>query len=70
MPSSTFAPDLVKFRALVQHYHTCVLDVIARIEAQYGAAHIQDVIDDQVPWAGELPGLTFHYHGLGFTAPL
>ena len=68
MPASTFSPDLVSFRALVQHYHTCVLDVIARITAQYGAAHIQDVLDDQVPWAGELPGLTFRYHGLGFTA--
>lgn len=70
MPSSLSAPDLVSFRALVQHYHTYVLDVIARITAQYGAAHIEDVLDDQVPWAGELPGLTFHYHGLGFTAHL
>ncbi|UQN10561.1 hypothetical protein M1R55_30645 (plasmid) [Deinococcus sp. QL22] len=44
--------------------------MIARIEAQYGAAHIEDVLNDRVPWAGELPGLTFHYHGLGFTAHL
>lgn len=70
MPASLSDADLVSFRALAQHYHTCVLDVIARIEAQYGAAHIEDVLDDRVPWAGELSGLTFQYHGLGFTAHL
>ena len=70
MPSSPADPDLEHFRALVQLYHTRVLDVIARIQAQYGAAHIEDVLEDRVPWAGELPGLTFHYHGLGFTAQL
>ncbi|MFC4452343.1 DUF6896 domain-containing protein [Deinococcus sonorensis] len=70
MPSPLPSPDLEAFRALVRRYHTLVHEVIRRIEAQYGAAHIEDVLEDRVPWVGELPGLTFHFHGLGFTAVL
>jgi len=70
MPSSPSDPKFESFRALVQLYHARVLEVISRIQAQYGAAHIEAVLEDRVPWAGELPSLTFHYHGLGFTAQL
>ncbi|GGJ87170.1 DUF6896 domain-containing protein [Deinococcus aquiradiocola] len=66
----SFPPDLVAFRALVDHYHALVREVVGRIEAQYGISHIEDVWDDRLPWAGELPGLSFHHHGLGFTATL
>lgn len=58
------------FNGVIDEYQALIRDVIHRIEARYGVAVPSAVRRGEIPVAGELDGMRFHFHGAGCTAVL
>lgn len=58
------------FAEVVKRYQELIQKAIRRIEEAHGAASVSAVLDDLIPASGELPTVSYFFHGLGCTARL
>lgn len=58
----------VPFLRVVETYQNLTRRAIQRLEAEYGEVNPSRVLDEDIPFEGRLPGLSFHFHGVGCTA--
>ena len=55
---------------VVEIYQQLIRRAIERLETEYGEVSPSRVWDEEIPRKGRLPGLSFHFHGVGCTAQI
>jgi hypothetical protein len=58
------------FHEVLQTYQARVREAISHLEAAYGEVNLMRVHEGSIPPSGDIPGLSFHFHGIGCTAQL
>lgn len=58
------------FVEVVEKYQTLIDMAIGRIESHFGEVTLSRVRSGDSPSSGDLPDLTFYFHGIGCTAQI